>query len=547
MKKCLTLFWVLLWIGRPLMSEETEALLPPIFQSIVVYQQPPTTLPEGEGIHCLGFFSAKINQKLQLSLQAFLSKPITTENLLAIKREILHFFAAQSQELVAVEIPEQKVEQGRVCFRVLESKVAKVSYIGRKWMPLWQYTNHLDLKIGDTIHKEALLNQAAWLNFNPFRQVDIVFSPGEEEGTTEVEFLIQDRFPLGFSVGIENTGSNLTGRNRILSTLRWGNAFGLGDLLTYQWSSSDHIHKFYSHFGSYQMYLPWKHLVEIYGAYAAINPKDLSFRGEGKNIQASFRYIWPFSPLYKSFKQQLCLGIDYKAMNTDLFFTAQNQREPAYTKVADLTQALLAYEWQGNLGAHTLFSKLEIIGSPYAFLPKQNDSAYHRIRSQATPIYGYTKLQIDYLYFTPYWIQFFLGFKGQLATHTLLPSETLGLGGARTVRGFSERVYIADEGILANLESRALFPRLGKSLLSFLLFTDLGWGYNYHSTSFVLSDSKQILKSPTSALLWSAGAGLRWEIAPYLQARADYGFALYSSKEIPKKRGKLHFSVVSSW
>ncbi len=509
-----------------------------LFQGIVVYEQEALSSFENLGISCFLDKEKSEIEALEKALSPYLQKPITKENLIKIKQEISAIFK-EHPELIVVEIPEQKIEKGVVSFHLLSAKIADVSYKGRYWMPLWHYTRYLSAKKGEPVCKDTLLNEAAWINLNPFRHVDVVFSPGEKKGTTDVEFLIQDRFPVSLSVGMDNTGNSYTGNHRIYTGLQWGNAFGVGDLFSYQFTVSDEYTRFYSHFGSYHSYLPWKHVFQLYGAYSRSKPEAESFRSDGKSVQASLRYQIPFPPFYTSLSQQFSCGFDYKAMNSSLFFTSQENQLSPQVKAADLIQVVLEYELQKSFAKQRLFAKAEVFASPFKVTEAQKRALYSLIRQGASPFFFYAKGQLNYIYEIYPFLSLYVELKGQGASRTLLPSEAFGIGGYGSVRGYSERVFIADNAFLSNIELRSSFsfgPYSFRNEVTSYLFVDFGFGHNYKGVADLTEKHDY---------LWSIGPGVRWKIAPYFQARVDYGFQLHSFEKA--ELGKLHFSLAAQW
>ncbi len=509
-----------------------------LFQGIIVYEGERPSLTKGEGIFCFVSSEKKETENLERTLGSYLQRPINRENLGRIKQEIAHIFS-KYPELVVVEIPEQKIEKGVVSFRLLCAKVGKVSYTGNYWMPLWQYTRYLSVKEGELIQKKTLLNNAAWVNLNPFRHVDVIFSPGARKGLTDIEFAIRDRFPISPSLGMDNTGNSYTGNHRIYTGFQWGNAFGTGDLLSYQFTVSNEYKRFFSHFASFHGYLPWKHIFQLYGAYSRSRPEGEGFYSDGKSSQISLRYQIPFSPFYTDFSQQFSLGFDYKSMNTSIFFTSQENQSAPQRKAADLTQVVLEYELQKSFSNQRVFFKTEVFGSPCKITQGQKSLLYSLIRAGAKPLYFYGKAQASYVYdFYPHF-SLYVDARTQVSNRTLLPSEAFGLGGYGTVRGYTERVFIADKALLANIELRHTHT-FGSSWfsneLTSYLFMDTGWGRNYRRVEG-LHKKKDYL--------WSVGPGVKWKIAPYFQARIDYGFQLHTFEE--KELGKIHFGLTAQW
>ena len=88
--------------------------------------------------------------------------------------------------------------------------------------------------------------------------------------------------------------------------------------------------------------------------------------------------------------------------------------------------------------------------------------------------------------------------EGQVANEALIAGEQFALGGARSVRGFSEREIAGDDGLRGSLELWS--PGLGRTGLRFVLFADAGRVMNEPSTDSLLIDDT----------MSSLGAGVHW-------------------------------------
>jgi hemolysin activation/secretion protein len=169
----------------------------------------------------------------------------------------------------------------------------------------------------------------------------------------------------------------------------------------------------------------------------------------------------------------------------------------------------------------------------------QSNHAYSTVRPHALTRYFYGRGTLQFLrYFSKDW-QCFLSMRGQGSTNTLLFSETLGLGGFDTVRGYDERQVNVDNGFLMTLEGR--FPSFSiikkKDSLRALLFFDLGTGNNHHKTP----------ANPKSATLIGVGPGLRYDLHQWLTARFDWGIQLLKAPQNEKLHQRVHFSVIGSY
>jgi hemolysin activation/secretion protein len=442
-------------------------------------------------------------------VEPFLGEEISQETLQNLQENVSLFLESEGK-LCRVFFPKQDVSSGTVELAVSSPTVKSVKVSGNKWNNEKLYREQITVSPGDVLETDQLLNQVAWYNRNPFRYAELVVAPGEKGA--DVELLVKDRFPFRPFAGADNTGTDLTSQVRLFAGMNWGKAFGRPDVLTYQYICAPNPKDFFAHSGSYLIFLPWKHELTFFGGYSEVHPKIPNFSQEGISVQASLRYGIPIGQLAKTTKQSFTWGLDYKNINSNVFFI-EAPAEPIIAHQANISELYLSYVWQREF----LF-KAEAFYSPLRLLPHQSGGRYHMLRPHSRAEFAYARVTLGDLYGKPEKISFSWLLRGQVATGPLLPSEQFGLGGYDTVRGYQERDYIADNTVCTNLELRA--PKLHifrKDELIFLAFSDFGAGYNYQSEQ----------SNQTSQFLWSAGAGLRYNIAPYVTFRTDYGFQLH--------------------
>ena len=102
-------------------------------------------------------------------------------------------------------------------------------------------------------------------------------------------------------------------------------------------------------------------------------------------------------------------------------------------------------------------------------------------------------------------------FEGQSANEALIAGEQFALGGARSVRGFSEREIAGDDGVRGSLELWS--PGLGRTGVRFVLFADAGRVTNEPSTdSLFINDTVS-----------SLGAGIHWNWKDQVGVLLDVG------------------------
>lgn len=441
-------------------------------------------------------------------VEPFIGEEVSTTTLENLQEIVSHFLESEGKFLT-VSFPKQDVSAGTIKLATSHPVVQSVSVSGNEWNSTELYREQIVVSPGDILDTDQLLNQVAWYNRNPFRYGEVALSPKGQK--VDVELLVQDRFPFRPFAGADNTGTQFTSEARLFAGFNWGKPFGRPDLFTYQYTCAPSPRDFFAHLVSYLIFLPWKHEITLFGGYSEVHPTIPNFSNEGISVQSSFRYCIPIGPLREPTQQGFTWGFDYKNINSNVFFI-DAPSEPIIAHQVNISQIYFNYVWQREF----LF-KVEAIYSPFRLLPNQSGSRHRMLRPHSKAEYAYMRVSLGDKYGKPDRFSFSWLFRGQVATGPLLPSEQFSLGGYDTVRGYQERLYIADNAFCANAEIKA--PKIAgfrKGELIFLAFSDLAVGGNYRSE---LSDQ-------SNQFLWSLGSGLRYNIFPYLTFRADYGIQL---------------------
>ena len=482
------------------------------------------------------------SEELIAQLCPFLGRAISEELVEEMREVIANYYRNEGYPFVVPKIPDQDVTDGALNIHILEGKVGTMTFCGNEWYSKKALSRFIHLREGEMIHQNALLNDLTSLNRNPFHHTQVTARPGEGIGTTDLEFTTHDRHPLRIYAGADNTGVEVTGRERYFLGFNYGNMWGIGDVLTYQWTTAYSAHLFNSHYVSYTSYLPNTHQLDLIGGYATIHPKMTDFTSEGRLIQGSMRYNIPFKPLYGNFTQGITCGCDFKKTNSSLFFVGTTENIPLNTKNVNLTQLVFFYTLQClKFSSHEISFQLSSYYSPFQWLPNQSSSAYNALRAHAKPQYAYGECMVRDRYSHRFgFIQATL--RGQIATGPLLPSEQFGLGGYDTVRGYDERTFDGDNALCLNIEIGAPSFQLFKSNISnpltFLGFVDYGVAHNYQNA---------LVGIPATTYLLSIGPGLRYTASHHFTARLDYGFQLHKLSFQTNRFGAFHFSVVASY
>ncbi len=478
---------------------------------------------------------------LQARLQIFLdTHKITQDTLAVIKREIILYYRAHNHPVIMVLAPEQDVTSGVLQFVVMESRVGSIEFSGNKHFSTELLEKYVRLNPGDTIDSSLLFSDVNWMNRNPFHHTNVVLTPGKTSGTTDVRYVTEDRRQARVYAGCDNTGNDHTGNARWMAGINWANAFGLDEIMTYQYTTSSDFHKFQAHTLNYVIPLPWRNILTIYGGYSTVHPHFHPFRSHGQAGQGSLRYQIPVGKTYTTFLQNVDVGFDYKGTNNALDFFEIPIDSASGT--VNLTQLVLSYNLNYAFTKHKIGFQTELFWSPGVWIPHQSREDYERLRQGATPYYFFGRVRIDDYISFPDWLLFTEG-RAQVSTASLLPSEQFGLGGYNTVRGYQERLVNVDTAFCFNVEARSNDIKIlqrwkpsFKDSLIFLGFVDFGTGYNHNPIPGI--DGWQSLLG--------IGPGMRYQVGSWLTGRLDWAFPLLKVAD-HKREQRLHFSLIVSY
>lgn len=472
----------------------------------------------------------------------FANREIDSELIADIKNEITQYYDEQKQSLIAVQIPEQKICCGVVQVIICESCLNELTVRGNCWTPSDLLCRYFKTSSQGMIDERILRRDLEFMNRNPFRHVNAILSPGKLNSSTDVTLLVDERRRVRFYAGADNTGVRTTSRQRWYTGLNWGKAFGLDHIFSYQYTSAYSLNEFQAHTAQYQAFLPWLHVLNIYGGYSYVHP-HLDFlttkNSFGQSGQASLRYTIPLMP-WTTFTHEFSVGFDFKRTNNTVEFSDLFIQ---FAKNVNLTQLAVEYRLEKSFCKCRFDVALQGYYSPGNWVPDQTVADYGALRPFARPAYAYFRANINSLIYLPGTWYFNAFLRGQVATQNLLPSEQFCLGGYDTVRGYDQWQLNIDDAVLLNLELRT--PQIAvasrrycvKDALQFLVFADGGYGKNYH----------EIPGEHTPQYLIGAGPGIRYILDPYITARLDWGVKCHRNKEFTGGNSMVHFNATLSY
>jgi len=266
------------------------------------------------------------------------------------------------------------------------------------------------------------------------------------------------------------------------------------------------------------------------------------FTSGGVNWQVSTRYEIPL-PSTARFTESISGGFDFKRSDNSLAFGILTLGPDT---IYDIDQFVLSYQATYLDDFGSTFGSASLYLSPGGITNYNTNTAFAPFGAQAEYAYEQyaltriTKLPFDFSWKTRGLVQ--------VSNGNLAPTEQLGMGGYDTVRGYEEREANGDHGFLFSNEIdtppisiAALFGNTKlKDQLQFLAFVDYGGVGAYQ-----LNPANGYAN--TGSNLLGVGPGLRYNIAPYVAVRFDYGFQLINTNLGNGEHSRANVGVVVSF
>jgi hemolysin activation/secretion protein len=455
------------------------------------------------------------------ALRRHLGQPIGTEMLSKLRLTVMKAYAQAGRPFVKVLVPPQDVSNGVLQMVVEEGRLGRLSVEGEHWFGATTYSKAIRQRPGEPIDARRLQADLDWINRSLYRRATLAAAAGEAAGTTDLRLQVVDRRPWTVSLGIDNTGTEATGRERVSFGVDWGNAFGRGDGLSYQYFGSTDFQRVRQHTANYSTDLPWRHTLMMSATYAKTEVEDgPDFNSTGTSKLVNLRYVIPLARL-GAVAPSVGLGFDYKSSNNDILFGG----ESIFPTTSEIDQFVVEYLGSAaDQRGSTSFSAA-VVASPGGMTDRNDDIHFALQRPGAKARYAYGRVSVARVRELNAKLILSVRLTGQAASGPLLSSEQLALGGAYAVRGFVEQGALRDEGVIWRSEVRTKpatlslpFSKPTESTLSAYWFLDAAAGRNRGD----LAGS-----NGSWTAMGSTGPGVDMQLTKHASLRFNFGIPLY--------------------
>jgi hemolysin activation/secretion protein len=552
-------------VAAPLKDTATSTNALPVADS----QQVSAPLDEGpawnvKDIKLLGDLKFAEDMKLKETLSSALvqpGKPMTKNQIEVELKKICNSWVDAGYYLSSLYLSKNAFDEasGMLTVRVGAGFVGKthVKFANDKEDGTWFSKKQIERKFENLKEKEVfcykdMYAKLAEMNQHPDLTVNTKITvrkpiENDENGERRVvryadlDFVVKESFPLHGMVEINNYGTESIGEWQGTATLQYLNLTKADDVLTFS-PSMALDQSMWSLAGSYMRpHHIWKGgATTLYGGWSELDSEnivpniDLAGMGWFVGLVHSYTLIDNESRLLSA-----SAGLVYRYIEDQFSAFGVSLQERNVT-VLPLTIALSysdrSYDFLNGRNFATLQGVYNLMAGGDNEL---NDMWYGaednymiaRLQlARIQPLFG----SVDKKNREIHQWTLFIKAEGQYASDPLIPAEKLFLGGYNTVRGYTTKGYLGDNGMYGTVEFRTpiLLDLLASPLrrqatgtpidrLQFLVFTDAG---------YTMSNDPLPGANKDETLL-SVGLGARIAITKYSQFRIDYGVPMLENED----------------
>ena len=424
------------------------------------------------------------DEELRDVISVDLSKPLSTEDLEAIRKAVSQFYFNNGYVNSGAMIGEQDLSKGVLTVSVVEGVLDKINVMGTGWLRPSYVENRIRSGVKTPLSMEDLKRSLEFVRRDEkIRKINTALLPGDELGQSHLDVIVTENKLFDAGIGISNRRPPSVGAEEAEVYLGTRNLTSLGDTLRLNYTFTDE--------GMDE--------VDFDGAdnYAISYSLPLHTSGtslELGTVRSDYVILEePFDTLnIQSDTQMVSVGI----------------RQPIYND--------LKHEFSVSLKGERRQSETMVSGMPFSISPGSTDGMTRIAALRFSPEYVYRSSKrviavrttlsfgldtqdpvLDESYMEPEffswltqasWVEaigssenlFALKSYYQHTDERLISMEQFSLGGMNTIRGYRENQIIRDNAFSISPEVRIpiLRDRYTKPIMHLIPFFDYGIGWN---------------------------------------------------------------------
>lgn len=395
-------------------------------------------------------------------LQRYIGQPLSQHVLAGLRRDLVQAHRDAGYAFVAVLLPEQEISNGSVQVLINRFRLGETHVTGETRVPAEKVANSLTLTPGALIDTDALTQDLAWANRNPFRNLRVSAEPGDAFGETDLTIRVEESRPYGFYLGLNNYGTEATGEERAFvglsalipgtadHTLSYQHTFSEKGILRLEDNSS-----FDADAGAYNSHdliyrLPIAPRLEASLRFARIDTREaltapLISEQRTQIISATLR-----SPLSQrgGFALEAFGGISAKRAQRELFFAAT----PVTATEIDVVQLEGGVTGRRVTDTGSMRFEVSLALSPGGLTGRNEDADFAAFSGDPDARADYAILWGSFgkVWTQPQGRRLEASLRAQLASAAVPTTESFSIGGPGSVRGYSSGEASGDRGAVAS-------------------------------------------------------------------------------------------------
>lgn len=484
--------------------------------------------------------SLVVPEEAKVALEKFINGPLSLRTIDEISRDTVLAYRAADLPVVDVGFPEQEITTGVLQMVIIVGRAGEVKVEGNHYFDDQIYLRSLRTTPGDILYETPLLDDLNYLNRNPYRDVNLAYTPGESFGEADLILRAEERRPFTLYSGYEDTGNTFLGEDRLFAGFEWGNVGGWDHILGYQYTTTTDFDRLHAHSASYRIpFYQTRHELQLLAGYVEVDNAFIlngaNFQNSGESVQLSGNYVIPM-PDVKGYSHELFAGYDFKSTNNNLEFGG-TQVTAANAEIHQFSVGQ-TFNKKQSYGQQILTHRL--VYSPGNLTDQNSDASFAPLRAGADADYAYWSAEFTQRIDLPAGCTAIANLEGQISSENLLPSESLILGGIGSVRGFEQNITRADQGAVLNLELYA-------PPISLLKKNDSARAFAFYDQAWA-GNVNLLPNEPSHIQLGGIGLGVDFRLARNFSTRASYGWKIDAQGfQDDASHGRFHVFTSLRW
>lgn len=517
--------------------------------------------------------------RLRTALAPLVGRPLSLRLVADAQAAVAKVYREVGHPFVSVTAPPQEITSGVLQLRVVAFRAGKVAVKdpGADPAAAASLATNVRAPQGELIEANRISEDLDWLNRFPYRQLNGVFEPGSDLGTSDLTLEVTRRKPWQVYAGWSNTGTAQTDYNRYFVGFGVGlealhdttiayQLTGSGNLVTDPASmdlSGDNWPSYVSHAGRVTIPTFARQALEIAPSFVATSQMSVGdiFTFQNETFELPILYRSAVSNLNADLAGwgDLYAGVAPKWLNRNTWYqgieVAQGQ-----VGVLDIIAGWNVSWLRPGGGASAI--DLRLVANPGGGVADNTDLAWSLFTNGRVTSAQYFYAYGTFNQTTPLpalagvsGLVWTTAFTGLAAGQALPDTEQLAIGGFYATRGYTLDDGSVDTGFVLRNELRLpAFPVLGRLGLKDPLgpglvqdalvpfgFLDVAYGHNFN-----LNGVNSLGQGPNTTLV-GIGAGLDYALPGHWQMSGVVGVALTDGPSTPAGSVTAQARVIGSF